>query len=101
MPIQGTHNRKSRPVVVVSSQPFTNRTGFVHLLPIATTLGSRLESLVPRLVAGRGKLDPKSRLILDILITENANVLGEKIGDLEEAQLRQAIAAFSATLAST
>ena len=57
--------------------------------------------MVPKLAVGPGKLDPKSRLVPDILITEDARALGEKIGELETAQLHEAIKAFTGTLAKT
>lgn len=98
MPIQGTAERKARPVLVVSSQPFTGRTGLVHLLPITTTPPSRWETLPARLAPGSGKLDPKSRIVLDILITEDAKVLGEKLGEVEPGLLAKAVRGFAATL---
>ena len=96
MPIQGTLERKARPVLVVSSRPFTSRTGLVHLLPITTTPPSRWETLPAKLATG--KLDPKSRIVLDILITEDEKVLGEKLGEVEPGLLAQAVQGFTATL---
>lgn len=98
MPIQGTEERKARPVLVVSSTGFTSRTGLVHLLPIATTPPSRWEAIVPKLLPGSARMDPKSRLITDILITEDASVLGERIGELNPELLAEAVKAFVGTL---
>lgn len=98
MPIIGTSERKPRTVMVISSEKFSNRTGLVHLLPISTSPPAAADFLVPKMLPGAGKLDPKSRIVVDILITDDAKFLRDPIGEMDSQIVRTAADRFKATI---
>lgn len=98
MPVIGTSERKPRTVMVISSEKFSNRTGFVHLLPISTTPPAAADVLAAKLLPGAGKLDPKSRIVVDILITEDVKFLRDPLGEMDPQVVRTAADRFKATI---
>lgn len=98
MPVLGTSERKPRTVMVISSEKFSSRTGFVHLLPISTTPPAAADVLMPKMLPGAGKLDPKSRIVVDILITDDVKFLRDPIGEIDSQVVRAAVDRFKATL---